>query len=113
MRVKDLGTRPAPLSIREAFSRIVRGHAPAITVQRRELPIGRSAAGRATEIGTPDRIRQPMRPSRAQSRKSGLAASIFFSTVHRLRSDATAIGAVLLPNRRIGTWCTWRGGRKM
>ncbi len=38
MRVKDLGTRPAPASIRQLFRRIVRGHGPAIPVQRREMP---------------------------------------------------------------------------
>ena len=38
MRVRDLGTRPAPASIREIFSRLVRGHGPAITVQRRQIP---------------------------------------------------------------------------
>jgi hypothetical protein len=41
MRVKDLGTRPAPNSIRELFSRVVRGHAPLISVLRREIPYWR------------------------------------------------------------------------
>ena len=38
MRVKELGTRPAPNSIRDLFSQVVRGHAPSIPVQRREIP---------------------------------------------------------------------------
>jgi hypothetical protein len=38
VRVKDLGTRPAPASLRELFSRMVRGRAPAIPVQRRVIP---------------------------------------------------------------------------
>ncbi|MGA2147000.1 MAG: hypothetical protein ABSH49_18785 [Bryobacteraceae bacterium] len=38
MHVRDLGTRPAPASIRELFARMVRGHGPAITVQRRQVP---------------------------------------------------------------------------
>jgi hypothetical protein len=38
MRVRDLGTRPAPISIREIFSQVVRGHAPTILVERREIP---------------------------------------------------------------------------
>ncbi len=38
MRIRDLGTRPAPNSIREIFSRVVRGHAPIIPVQRRQIP---------------------------------------------------------------------------
>ena len=38
MRVRDLGTRPAPASLRELFSRVVRGHAPSIPVQRRQIP---------------------------------------------------------------------------
>jgi hypothetical protein len=38
MRVRDLGSRPAPASLREMFSRLTRGHAPAITVPRREIP---------------------------------------------------------------------------
>ena len=38
MRVRDLGTRPAPASLREMFSRVVRGHAPSIPVQRRQIP---------------------------------------------------------------------------
>jgi hypothetical protein len=38
MRVKDLGSRPAPNSTRGIFSRVVRGHAPTIHVERREIP---------------------------------------------------------------------------
>ena len=38
MRVRDLGSRPAPASIREIFSQIVRGHGPAIAIRRREIP---------------------------------------------------------------------------
>ncbi len=38
MRVKDLGTRPAPAAIRELFSRVVRGRGPAERVSRRQLP---------------------------------------------------------------------------
>jgi len=38
MRVRDLGSRPAPNAIRELFSRMVRGHAPSIFVRRREIP---------------------------------------------------------------------------
>jgi hypothetical protein len=38
MRIKNLGTRPAPAPIRDLFSREVRGHAPAIAVQRRQIP---------------------------------------------------------------------------
>jgi hypothetical protein len=38
VRVKDLGNRPAPDSIRELISRVVRGHGPAISVQRRQIP---------------------------------------------------------------------------
>jgi hypothetical protein len=38
MRVRELGTRPAPVSIREIISQVVRGHGPAIAVRRREIP---------------------------------------------------------------------------
>lgn len=38
MRVKDLGSRPAPASIRDMISRLVRGRGPATQVERRELP---------------------------------------------------------------------------
>ena len=38
MRVKDLGTRPAPAAIRELLSRMVRGRGPAIVIQRRAIP---------------------------------------------------------------------------
>jgi hypothetical protein len=38
VRVKDLGSRPAPASIRELASRLVRGHDPAVPVVRREIP---------------------------------------------------------------------------
>ena len=38
MRVKELGTRPAPVSMRKIFSQLVRGHGPLIFVQRREIP---------------------------------------------------------------------------
>jgi hypothetical protein len=41
MRVKELGTRPAPRAIREIFSRVVRGHAPALFIPRREIPYWR------------------------------------------------------------------------
>lgn len=37
MRVKNIGTRPAPASIREILSRMVRGHGPAIPVERRQI----------------------------------------------------------------------------
>ena len=38
MRVRELGTRPAPNAIREMLSRVVRGHGPIISVRRREIP---------------------------------------------------------------------------
>jgi hypothetical protein len=38
MRIKDLGTRPVPVSLRQLFARVVRGHAPAIPVERRQVP---------------------------------------------------------------------------
>ncbi len=38
MRIKDLGTRPAPVSLRELLSRAVRGQSPSIPVQRRQIP---------------------------------------------------------------------------
>ena len=38
MRVKDLGNRPAPASIREILSRVVRGRGPLVRVERRQLP---------------------------------------------------------------------------
>lgn len=38
MRVRDLGSRPAPAALHHFFERVTRGHAPAITVQRREIP---------------------------------------------------------------------------
>ena len=38
MRIKDLGTRTAPASIRNLFSRVMRGQTPAIPVQRRQIP---------------------------------------------------------------------------
>lgn len=38
MRIKDLGNRPAPASIRELLSRAVRGRGPSIKVQRRQIP---------------------------------------------------------------------------
>ena len=41
MRVRNLGTRSAPASIRDIFSRVVRGHAPSISVLRREIPYWR------------------------------------------------------------------------
>lgn len=38
MRLKDLGSRPAPATLRNMFSRIVRGHGPAVSVQRCQIP---------------------------------------------------------------------------
>ena len=38
MRIKDLGTRTAPASLRELISRAVRGQTPSIPVQRRQIP---------------------------------------------------------------------------
>ena len=38
MRLKDLGNRPAPASIRNLIARALRGHAPTVQVERRELP---------------------------------------------------------------------------
>jgi hypothetical protein len=41
MRVRELGSRPAPYSIRDVISRVERGHAPSIAVRRREIPYWR------------------------------------------------------------------------
>jgi hypothetical protein len=41
MRVKELGMRPAPVSIREIISQVMRGHAPTVRVERREIPYWR------------------------------------------------------------------------
>lgn len=38
MRLKDLGTREVPARLRDLASGGVRGHAPAVRVQRREIP---------------------------------------------------------------------------
>jgi hypothetical protein len=38
VRIKDLGNRPAPASIRELLSRVVRGRGPSFKVQRRQVP---------------------------------------------------------------------------
>ena len=38
MRVRNLGTRSAPESVRNLLLRMVRGHAPAISVERRRIP---------------------------------------------------------------------------
>ena len=38
MRVKELGSRPAPSSIRDLWSRMVRGHGKPEVVKRREIP---------------------------------------------------------------------------
>jgi hypothetical protein len=38
VRIKDLGTRPAPASFSELFARVVGGRAPAIAVRRRPIP---------------------------------------------------------------------------
>ena len=41
MRVREMGTRPAPASIRDLFSRVVRGRGPSIPVERRQIPYWR------------------------------------------------------------------------
>ena len=38
MGVKDLGTRPAPATLQQFLKRVLRGHAPAIPVERRQIP---------------------------------------------------------------------------
>ncbi len=38
MRIKDLGSRPAPASIRDLLSRVVRGRGPLVSVERRQIP---------------------------------------------------------------------------
>jgi len=38
MRVRVLGTRPAPVTLREIFSQLVQGRGPSIIVERREIP---------------------------------------------------------------------------
>jgi hypothetical protein len=38
MRIKDLGSRPAPAALERLFTRVTRGQAPAIPVQRRQIP---------------------------------------------------------------------------
>jgi hypothetical protein len=41
MRIKDLGSRPAPASLLQIFGVAVRGHAPATPVVRRQIPYWR------------------------------------------------------------------------
>ncbi len=36
--IKDLGTRPAPVSLRDLIAKVVRGQGPAIAVERRQIP---------------------------------------------------------------------------
>ena len=38
MRIRELGNRSAPNSIRDLFSQVVRGRGPSISVQRRQIP---------------------------------------------------------------------------
>jgi hypothetical protein len=38
MRVRDLGSRPAPASLLQMFERAMRGQAPTIPVERRQIP---------------------------------------------------------------------------
>jgi hypothetical protein len=38
VRIKELGSRPAPASVRELVSRALRGQRPQIIVERRQLP---------------------------------------------------------------------------
>ena len=38
MRIRDLGTRPASASLLQLFGKAMRGHAPAISVERRQIP---------------------------------------------------------------------------
>jgi len=38
VRIRDIGSRPAPASIRSLLSRLARGRGPAIVVKRREIP---------------------------------------------------------------------------
>lgn len=38
MRVRDLGSRPAPAAIRDFLSRVARGQGPATAVERRQIP---------------------------------------------------------------------------
>ena len=38
MRIKNLGSRPAPASLLQLFGKVMRGHAPAIPIERRQIP---------------------------------------------------------------------------
>ena len=38
MRIKYIGSRPAPNSIRGLMTRMVRGRSPSVTVERRQIP---------------------------------------------------------------------------
>jgi len=38
MRIRDLGTRPAPAALQNLFARVTRGQAPPPIVERRQLP---------------------------------------------------------------------------
>jgi len=57
VRVKDLGTRPAPASIREMLSRLARGHGPATVIQRRQIPYWQDAP----EQHLPRQLSNPVR----------------------------------------------------
>jgi hypothetical protein len=38
VRVKDIGSRPAPAFVSALIARLVRGHGPSVTVERRVIP---------------------------------------------------------------------------
>ena len=110
MRVKDLGTRPAPASIREMFSRVVRGHGPRYF---RPAPPDPVLAGTRLDPRRKHLHRHLSNALRGVSRldRRGTVRphqlSIF--TTRRRKSGATAIGPAFRIAATTGIWSTWRG----
>jgi hypothetical protein len=46
--IKDLGTRPAPSSLRDLFAKTVRGQGPPIAIERRQIPYWQERGWRCT-----------------------------------------------------------------
>lgn len=113
MRVKVTATRPAPLSIRELLTRMVRGQGPLEVVQRRQIPYWQERGW----------VRDGNRYSGSyQTRYGAFRGSIeqhgnhhfdFLFTTRRMRCGATRIGRAFKTAGRVGTWPIWLNGLQM
>ena len=90
MRVRELGSRPAPFSIREIFSRVVRGQAPVIAILRREIPYWREHGWTRDGNGYSGSYQTPYAAFKGwiEEERSGRFTFFLYNPSHQIRTHS-------------------------